>query len=221
MKMFKNKINTWLFSGIIIIAKLSPIYSQYNTNLGYKAGDAVSTGHKNVMVGERAGAANNGSGNIFIGSYAGKNETGSNTLVISNDTIKNTIYGDLSKRRVAIATNLFPTDTMYRLIIEGKVIAREYKATQTMPWPDYVFQKDYTLLPLSSLQLFLEQNNRLPNVPSAEEVRTDGIELAKMNAILLEKIEELTLYLLNQQQQLNNQQTQIDTLNQKLKKLKR
>ena len=203
------KKKEWLVCISIFFAAI--VHGQYNTNLGYKAGDAVSTGHKNVMVGERAGALNNGTGNIFIGSYAGKNETGSNTLIISNDTLKNTIYGDLSKRRVAIATNLFPTDTLYRLAVEGKVIAREYKATQAT-WPDYVFEDEYKLMSLDSLQMFLTTNKHLPNVPSALEVEKDGIELAKMNAILLEKIEEVTLYMLKLQGQVNNQQEEIERL---------
>jgi hypothetical protein len=66
----------------------------------------------------------------------------------------------------------------------------------TADWADYVFDKHYKLMPLNQLEHFLTQNKHLPNVPSAEEVVKNGIDVAKMDAKLLEKIEELTLYLI-------------------------
>jgi hypothetical protein len=67
-------------------------------------------------------------------------------------------------------------------------------------------------MPLNDLKNYVAANKHLPNIPSAEEVKSNGIEVADMNAKLLEKIEELHLYMLQQQEQIKQQQKQIDEL---------
>lgn len=84
----------------------------------------------------------------------------------------------------------------FKLAVEGKVGAREFRVTSVNPWPDYVFHNNYQLKNLYSLEAYIRQNNHLPNIPSAQEVKQNGIELGQMNAKLLEKIEELTLYII-------------------------
>ncbi len=64
-------------------------------------------------------------------------------------------------------------------------------------WPDYVFKDDYKLSSLAEVEEYIEENKHLPNVPSEEEVLKDGINLGEMDAILLRKIEELTLYMID------------------------
>lgn len=84
----------------------------------------------------------------------------------------------------------------YKLAVEGKIGAREVKVTLAS-WADYVFNKDYNLMSLANLETFIKKNNHLPNIPSAQEVKENGgIDLGEMNAKLLEKIEELTLYVI-------------------------
>ena len=88
--------------------------------------------------------------------------------------------------------------------------------------PDFVFEsyyqgystlkRDYQMLDLKSLDTFLKQNHHLPEIPSAQKLKEDGLELKKMNLLLLQKIEELTLYTLEQQQQLDALQRQIKLL---------
>lgn len=70
-------------------------------------------------------------------------------------------------------------------------------------WADYVFNESYELMPLSQLKNYINENGHLPNVPSEKEVATNGIELGEMNKILLEKIEELTLYILELEKRIN------------------
>jgi len=70
-------------------------------------------------------------------------------------------------------------------------------------WYDHVFYPDYNLRPLSELEQYIKQNYRLPEIPSAEEVRENGIDLGDMQGKLLLKIEELTLYILDLQKQIN------------------
>lgn len=78
---------------------------------------------------------------------------------------------------------------------EGKVFARKYTTTM-QNIPDYVFDENYPLLPMADLRAFLQREKHLPNVPSAEEYEANGVELGEMNRVLLEKVEELTLYIL-------------------------
>lgn len=70
-------------------------------------------------------------------------------------------------------------------------------------WPDYVFEKDYMLPTLEELQLFIAEHNHLPGVPSAAEVKENGVHVGEMNAILLQKIEELTLHMIELKRELD------------------
>ncbi|MBL4709011.1 MAG: hypothetical protein JKY48_11305 [Flavobacteriales bacterium] len=98
--------------------------------------------------------------------------------------------------------NTFKGD--YNLYVGLGIMTEKLKVAvhTTNDWADYVFKKDYQLLSLSELKDFISEKGHLPNVPSAEEVVEDGIDVAKMDAKLLEKIEELTLYILKQNEKL-------------------
>lgn len=85
----------------------------------------------------------------------------------------------------------------YKLAVEGKIGAREIKVTLANPWADYVFNKSYQLRSLYDLEKFVQLNKHLPGIPSASKVEeSGGIELGRMNIKLLEKVEELTLYVI-------------------------
>jgi hypothetical protein len=87
--------------------------------------------------------------------------------------------------------------TGYSLSVKGKIIAEEVKVQLYASWPDYVFAKDYKLLPLDELEQSINKNKHLPNIPSAAEVEKEGISLGDMNKRLMEKVEELTLYIID------------------------
>jgi len=82
--------------------------------------------------------------------------------------------------------------------INGLLCAKEIRVSLsgTPCWPDYVFSKNYKLPTLSEVEQFITQNHYLPNVPPAAEVEANGVNLGEMNALLLHKIEELTLYII-------------------------
>jgi hypothetical protein len=84
----------------------------------------------------------------------------------------------------------------FKLAVEGKIGAREVRVTSTNPWPDYVFARSYQLPSLASLAQYIKENSHLPNMPSATEVQQNGIELGNMNTRIVEKLEELTLYII-------------------------
>lgn len=75
-------------------------------------------------------------------------------------------------------------------------------------WPDYVFEKDYDLMPLSELKTYVEENKHLPNIPSEKYLKENGVKLGEMQALTMEKVEELTLYLLEMQERMSNLETE-------------
>jgi hypothetical protein len=106
--------------------------------------------------------------------------------------------GDVSSSKL-ITTNA------YRLYVKDGIITEKVKVAlySTASWADYVFEEDYKLLSLTEVASFIKENKHLPGVPSAEEVVKNGIEMAEMDATLLKKIEELTLYLVEQNERLD------------------
>lgn len=90
----------------------------------------------------------------------------------------------------------------FKLAVEGKIGAREVQVTITSPWPDYVFKKCYDLPPLSDVASFITTNEHLPEIPSAAEIQKNGQNLGEMNLLLLKKVEELMLYVIQQNQEI-------------------
>jgi hypothetical protein len=81
------------------------------------------------------------------------------------------------------------------LAVNGTIKAREI-IVSVDGWADYVFEKDYELMPLEQVERFIQQNGHLPDVPSAQQVDREGVEVGAMQSVLLRKIEELTLYII-------------------------
>lgn len=79
--------------------------------------------------------------------------------------------------------------------IDGKLYATEIEVTSDV-WSDFVFKPEYNLMPLNELEEFIKTNNHLPNIPTETEVKANGINVAEMNAKLLQKVEELTIYMI-------------------------
>jgi len=97
----------------------------------------------------------------------------------------------------------------YKLAVAGTIAARRVKVTQET-WPDYVFNKDYKLPALSEVEKYINANQHLPEIASAAEVKKDGLDLGEMNEKLLRKVEELTLYLINLEKQVDLLKRQIE-----------
>lgn len=88
-------------------------------------------------------------------------------------------------------------------------------------WPDYVFESSYKLRPLSQVEYFIKSNGRLPEMPSAREVKENGLEVGANQAMLLKKIEELTLYIIEQEKQMKNYCEELAEVKTELRKLRR
>ncbi|MBP2833276.1 hypothetical protein J8281_13865 [Aquimarina sp. U1-2] len=99
-----------------------------------------------------------------------------------------------------------------KLTVKGKIHAEEVKVDLSVPAPDYVFKKEYDLLTINEVQQHIQEKGHLPNIPSAKIMESEGIDLGIMNMKLLEKIEELTLYTIQQEDRIKK----LETVNQKL-----
>lgn len=102
---------------------------------------------------------------------------------------------------VGIGTTNF-VGGFHKLYVGGSIIAEEMTAKLEADWPDYVFSADYEMMSNEALRAFIKENGHLPGIPTAAEVNQNGIEVAKTEALLLEKIEELTLRLLEMDKEL-------------------
>lgn len=177
-----------------------------NMGLGAAALRMLTTGSKNTAIGAYALFNNvSGSGNVAIGSNAGKSETGSNKLYVANtDAAMPLIYGDFSAKFISIG-DVDPakrasanTSGGYNLLVKGGILTEKVKVAlaSSADWADYVFEPSYNLLSLEEVETFTKENKHLPNVPSAEEMGENGLDVAQTSKMFMEKIEELTLYMI-------------------------
>lgn len=104
----------------------------------------------------------------------------------------------------------------YKLAVKGAILATKVRVSQTGPWPDYVFEPDYNLSSLDSVESYVRQHKHLPEMNPAKEIEKTGIDLADNQAILLRKIEELTLYVIQLNKAVKAQQDQIQLQNQQI-----
>jgi trimeric autotransporter adhesin len=212
-------------TGNAYIGNYAGYYSTGSNNifLGMNTGKN-NRGDGNTFLGRSAGLNNiSGSSNVFIGNAAGYNETGSNKLYIANsNTTTPLIYGDFStnliningKLGVGIASGNFTTFMAKntKLGVNGTISATEVVVAAYANWPDFVFNADYKLNTLSEVEAFVKANKHLPGVPLATEVEKEGVALGEMNKILLQKVEELTLYMIAQQKEIEAIKSQLNNV---------
>ncbi|TXN36141.1 hypothetical protein FVB32_16415 [Flagellimonas hymeniacidonis] len=115
---------------------------------------------------------------------------------------------------VAVGTGTVPTG--YKMAIDGKLITEEVKVQLSGNWPDYVFAKNYNLPSLEEVQKHIKEKGHLPNIPSARETEANGIDIGEMNRLLLEKIEEQMLYIIELKKEINQLKRES---NEKIKKI--
>ena len=175
----------------------------------------------------------NGDGNVGIGTTApitslhvragssGYSSTNLEGLFVENQGVSNSSFvfqtATAGGGKSFVVTNagnvgIGTLTVTYPLTVNGTI--RSKKVIVDTGWSDFVFEDDYSLMPLQSLAKFIEKNNHLPEMPTAKEVEANGISLGDMDAKLLQKIEELTLYTIEQQKM-------IDELQKEVKRLKR
>jgi hypothetical protein len=101
------------------------------------------------------------------------------------------------------------------LSVAGTITSKQVVVTQT-GWPDFVFKPTYPLMPLKKVEQYIKLNRHLPGITSASEVEKKGLDLGSSQAELLKKIEELTLYLIDQEKKNKDQECRIKALEEKV-----
>jgi hypothetical protein len=134
----------------------------------------------------------------------------------NNANLYNTTYGGYimsinESGNVGIGTS----NPQSELAVKGTITSKKVKVTQD-GWADYVFDSSYQLVPLYQVEKYIQANKHLPEVPSAAEVKKEGLDLGDNQAVLLRKIEELTLYIIEQNKQAETQKQQLETQQQNM-----
>jgi hypothetical protein len=112
---------------------------------------------------------------------------------------------DTLKGNVGIGTG----NPKEKLTVNGRILAREVIVSNDIrTWPDYVFAPGYEMMSLTDLEAYVNEHHHLPDVPSAEEVEEQGIGLGEMNAILLQKVEEMTLRMIEMEKRIQELESQ-------------
>jgi hypothetical protein len=121
--------------------------------------------------------------------------------------IHTNIAGATVTERMRIEVNgnvgIGTTSPDQKLTVNGTIHSKEVKVDMSVPGPDYVFEKDYDLPSLIELESYIRQNKHLPEVPSSKDMEKDGINLKEMNLILLKKMEEMTLHMIEMKKEIN------------------
>ncbi|MGD8780280.1 MAG: hypothetical protein PVH88_15100 [Ignavibacteria bacterium] len=112
--------------------------------------------------------------------------------------------------KVIIGTDIIPSDA--NLAVGGKIIVEEMIVKPQSSWPDYVFKNDYKLMPLNKLEEYIKKNKHLPDIPGEKDIKENGIELEEIYPKLLEKIEELTLYIVEHDNKINELENKFEKL---------
>lgn len=200
-----------------------------NVGIGVNSANTI-LGSNNTAIGNNAGRNKNGSGNIYIGNDAGRSASAtpeSNKLYIANSiTDMPLVYGDFAAKYVtigdvspALRTQALSLSGGYNLLVKGGILTEKVKVALAAPgtdWADYVFEPEYKskMLTLEEVEKFTLEYKHLPNVPSAKDMISEGLDVAKTSKMFMEKIEELTLYMI----EMNKEIKSLKEENAKLKK---
>lgn len=180
-------------------------YTVINANRDYTGRNGIYSGNVGIGITNPAKKLEvngdiNLTGNLFINNQLTNIQ---NPWTINGDQIH---YAG----QVAIGTT---TPGEYKLAVKGHIRAEEVVVELMDTWPDYVFETDYPLMRLDELHTFISENNHLPGVPNARQISEEGISLGEMNTLLLKKIEELTLYILKQEERISTLENVINREN--------
>lgn len=205
----------------LILSSIAWIQLYGQNNITTENGSTVITGPPGATL-----TLKKPSSNVPALVFQGQNNS---TIIESGDDYLTAYLGNA--RRLTILANgnvgintVVPKET---LSVNGKIRAHEVKVEVT-GWPDYVFNSNHELPSLQDVKAYVNQHHHLPEVPSEHELMESGLKLGEMNALLMKKVEELTLYLIEKddkekqhEARLKSQETLIEELTKRLTALER
>lgn len=217
-------------------ALFTPATGKNNVAIGAEAG-RLATGSNNVLIGYNAGRGETGSNKLYFanssttmpligGDFAAgtlkiniKPQVNSDGTVspAPSSTLGFLAVGDFSDADFSSVTKIPVAGNGYRLYVQDGILTEKVKVAlkSTADWADYVFEEDYKRMSLEDVEAFTKQNKHLPNVPSATEMAANGLDVSQTSKLFMEKIEELTLYMI----ELNKEVKALKAENKELKKL--
>jgi hypothetical protein len=157
------------------------------------------------------------------------NEGGTDRWTIGIDTSPDNYFtisssGNLGSEKFVVNPSngyvgIGTTSPQSKLAVNGTITSKEIVVTDS-GWSDFVFEPDYPLISLEDVAQYIKETKHLPGIPSAEEVKENGVAVGEMQSKLLQKIEELTLYTLGLHEQNKKQQETIEELRKEIDLLK-
>ncbi|MES2776447.1 MAG: hypothetical protein V4722_19880 [Bacteroidota bacterium] len=148
----------------------------------------------------------NPSGSVTFNAFVGGPANG-NTISLGTPGAMPVAFYTNSANRIFIAANgnigIGTDNPVNKLSVNGDIRSREV-TVETANWPDYVFEQEYKLRPLAEVEQFIIQHKHLPEIPTANDMHSNGLKLGDLQKKMMEKIEELTLYIIQQQKQIDH-----------------
>lgn len=197
-----------------------------NRQLGFRPNPDINSGLLTQIYNHGQGVAtrlqtlSNNINSGFI-DFNAKSTTNTSAAAISFGTNGSELMRINANGKVRIGGDNTTTPDGYKLFVEQGILTEKVKVaiSTTSDWADYVFAPDYKLMSLKEVEQFTIENKHLPNIPSAAEMVTNGLDVAQMDAKLLEKVEELTLYIIEQNKTNEVQAKEIEELKAMVKQL--
>jgi hypothetical protein len=209
-----------MYGGGASLSVQSATTAGYGGSIVFTAGAGYNTGNISFNINQGNSSTGNylfsmpGSCLVKFGSYAkidgGGSFTTTGNISSGNFTTSGTITTTKIINNGTVSIGTATVRLGCALTVNGKIAANEFEIVDDVNVPDYVFGKNYQLRPLSDLENYIRANNHLPEVPSAKEIESNGYKVAEMDNLLLKKIEELTLYTLELNKQLNATKAELE-----------
>jgi hypothetical protein len=204
MKFDGQRIQSVSHNAFIFPSPAPTATNLYLNPLGGNVGIRMSTAAASLSVARGTGvdgtAAFIGTNHVSHFNYS----TAEDTYIRGGKDGSKVIINDGALGPVVIG-NVSSTPAGYKLFVKDGILTERLKVAVhgTGNWADYVFADDYSLMPLEQVEAFIKEHKHLPHVPSAQDMVTEGIDVATVDAKLMEKIEELTLYIIALKKEMN------------------